>query len=242
MIKTNHAGLTCTVVDDTTPSDLRAVLVLCHGYGAPGTDLVGLADELVQQRPEIGKHVRMVFPQAPIDLGPGYFGGRAWWHIDVGRFAQARTPQDMLALAANVPEGLKEVRRSLRAALEDILATSGLPMSKVVLGGFSQGSMLATDVAARLEESPAALVLYSGAPIAIDEWTPRLKRRAGLKVVQTHGRQDEVLPFFVGEALHALLTDAGLDVTFTPFDGPHTISADGLNQLADLLVQQIAQP
>ena len=53
----------------------------------------------------------------------------------------------------------------------------------------------------------------------------------------SHGRQDPILPYIEGEALRALLTEAGLAVEFIPFDGPHTIHPDALDKLAELLVQ-----
>jgi phospholipase/carboxylesterase len=218
----------------------QGLLVLCHGFGAPGTDLVGLGPELARVDRRLGSTLPMVFPEAPIDLGPMYMGGRAWWHIDVGRFAEARSPEDILALAAKEPEGLKAARRKLMKTLEVLMQQTGLPMGRIVLGGFSQGSMLATDVALRAEEAPAALCVYSGALIAKDAWAARAPHRKGLKVLQTHGRQDPILPFMIGEALRDLLTEAGLDVNFTAFNGPHTISGEGVKDLAALCKETLA--
>lgn len=210
------------------------LLVLCHGFGAPGTDLVGLGPELARLDDRLGSTIPMVFPEAPIDLGPQYMGGRAWWHIDVGRFTEARSPEEILALASKDPEGLKPARRKLMKTLDVLMQQTGLPMSRIVLGGFSQGAMLATDVSLRSEEAPAALCVYSGALIAKDAWAARAPHRKGLKVLQTHGRQDPILPFMIGEALRDLLTEAGLDVSFSAFNGPHTISGDGIEDLAAL--------
>jgi phospholipase/carboxylesterase len=104
-----------------------------------------------------------------------------------------------------------------------------------VLGGFSQGAMIATDLALRLEEPPAALVVLSGAPVGEAEWEKRAPARAGLRVLQTHGRQDPVLPFAFGEAVRDLLHTAGLEVEFLPFDGGHGVPPEALAALATLL-------
>ena len=225
--------LVCRTFGELNPQ-AGGLLVLCHGFGAPGTDLVGLGPELAHFYEALGRAVPMVFPEAPIDLGPMYMGGRAWWHIDVGRFAEARTPEDLLTLAAAEPEGLKPARRKLMKTLDVLMQQTKLPMRRIVLGGFSQGSMLATDVALRSEEAPAALCVYSGALIAKDAWAARAPHRKGLKVVQTHGKQDPILPFPIGAALRDLLTEAGLEVSFSAFNGPHTISGEGIKDLASL--------
>jgi phospholipase/carboxylesterase len=154
---------------------------------------------------------------------------------------EAKTVDDALALMAAEPEGLKEARRLLRGAIGHVLAQTRLPMSKVVLGGFSQGAMLATDVALHLEEAPAALVVFSGALIARSTWVQRAPSRKGLAVLQTHGEEDAILPFFVGEALHEELSSAGLDVRFRAFRGPHTIDGQGVRDLAELLAKRLGK-
>ncbi|MEC7348151.1 MAG: hypothetical protein VYB60_04695, partial [SAR324 cluster bacterium] len=59
------------------------VVILCHGFGAPGEDLVPLGQWMGDQYPELGKRVRFVFPEAPLSLAQmGMPGGRAWWMID----------------------------------------------------------------------------------------------------------------------------------------------------------------
>ena len=75
--------LTVRVVDEedrSGPPDL--CVVLCHGYGAPGTDLVGLARECFSIDNTLVGRVRFVFPEAPEMTD---FGGRQWWPIEIGR-------------------------------------------------------------------------------------------------------------------------------------------------------------
>lgn len=241
VIDTKIGGLDCRVLDGTEQAggDLRGVVVLCHGYGAPGDDLVGLAPEVIRRRPSLAAHVRFVFPAAPLSLDGVPFGGRAWWHLDMEKIQRAMERGDVRDLSLEVPEGSAEARRALHALVDETLRTSGLGMDRVVLGGFSQGAMIATDVTLRLEEAPAALVLFSGTLLMEDEWKKHAARRRGLKVLQTHGRYDPILGFAMAERLRDLLVESGLEVDFRPFDGPHTISPDGVAALADLLEERL---
>ena len=69
--------LNCHVVEyaGTKP---EVVVVLCHGFGAPGTDLVSIGDEMLSARSQFQGRVRFYFPHAPLSLGGGMAGGRAW--------------------------------------------------------------------------------------------------------------------------------------------------------------------
>ena len=213
-------------------------VVLCHGFGASGTDLVPLAHELLDRAPALGSNVRFIFPAAPLALPA--FGGeaRAWWPIDFEAAVAARAsgPQGRAAMRVRLPEGLVQSRRQLAACVQAVGQTSGLPMSRLVLGGFSQGAMVTTDLALRQDEAPAALVILSGTLIAETEWRARAGRRKGLAVLQSHGRQDPILPFQDAVALHELLQEAGLSVDFLPFDGGHTIPEEALERLGTLLL------
>jgi phospholipase/carboxylesterase len=194
-------------------------VLLCHGYGAPGDDLVPLAPELAEQDAEIALRVRWIFPEAPLSLEQmGNPWGRAWWHLDMER---------LLA-----PEGLAKARRMMRALLEEVSARTNVPFSRTVLGGFSQGGMLATDLALRLEEPPAGLVILSGTLLSRPEWAQLIARRTAIPVFQSHGRLDPLLPFDVAEKLRRLFEDAGANVTFVPFQGQHTIAIEVVQRLA----------
>ncbi len=219
--------------------------VLCHGFGAPGDDLVPVADELFDLRPELAGKVRFVFPEAPLsmaDLGLG--PGRAWWMLAPEHLAaiQAQDVPAMLKMRHETPEGLTRARRLLMALVAELTRETGLPYGRLVLGGFSQGAMLATDVALRLEEPPAALAVFSGTLVNEAEWAERAPRRKGLRVLQSHGRADPLLPFANAEALRDLFTGAGLAVDFRPFDGGHGLSPGALEGLGQLLADFLDIP
>ena len=240
-VQTTLGPLACRVVD-TVPEGAKPSLlvVLCHGFGAPGTDLVPLAEEMVGLQPQLDGKVRFVFPQAPLSLsGMGFYESRAWWMIDVERFSVAARQGRLAELADEVPEGLAPARRQLMATVEAALRGAELPASRLVLGGFSQGSMVATDVALRMDDAPAGLVIFSGTLLARADWTARAARRRGLRVFQSHGRQDPLLPYGNAELLRDLLTGAGLEVAFHGFAGPHTIDAGALRGGAQLIAELV---
>lgn len=223
-------------LQQAAPGAPTAAVVLCHGYGAPGDDLVGLAPELVRAQPSLAS-VRFYFPEAPLDLG----FGRAWWPIDM--LAVQRLQFDPAALREfrqQEPEGLAAARSKLLALVKQIADGTGLPMNRIVLGGFSQGAMLACDVALRLEEAPAALVALSGTLLTEATWRELARRRAGLPVFQSHGRFDPILPFQAAEWLRDALTESGLAVDFVPFDGAHTIGAEAFSRLGAFLSRRLA--
>ena len=229
-------ALECRVVDTSDGDTPEAVVILCHGYGAPGQDLVPLSTEICALAPEIAGRVRFVFPAAPLTLPSfGFFDARAWWHIDVGRYERAMADGDLSDLQAQEPPGMEESRAKLLSVVEAVRAETGLPMNRLVLGGFSQGAMLATDVTLRLDEAPAALAILSGTLLCAETWRELAPRRAGLQVLQSHGHADPLLPFVAAENLRDMLSDAGLEVAFLPFHSTHTITHEVVASLAALV-------
>jgi phospholipase/carboxylesterase len=193
------------------------VVVLLHGFGAPGEDLVPLWRVLAAP-----SGTRFVFPAAPIDLGPQYMGGRAWWHIDLEERMRRQALGEKRDLS-EVPEGLDAARGQVEALLDDVERTLRPPTGKMVLGGFSQGAMLALDTAVRSVRPLAGLVLLSGTHVAANEWAKRFDARRGLPVFMSHGQSDEILPFAVSDGLRATLGEHGLAVEWVPFRGGHGI-------------------
>ncbi|HEX6983726.1 MAG TPA: hypothetical protein VF170_00045, partial [Planctomycetaceae bacterium] len=186
---------------------------------------------------------RFYFPAAPLDLGPaGLPGGRAWWPIDMMRLVLAAQSGQWNELRTAVPVGLSEARERLIALVDDVREETGLPFSRFVLGGFSQGAMLSTDVALRLPGPVGAVCLASGSLVAEPDWAPLAATQKPLRVLMSHGRQDPVLPFFGAEALRDLLSKNGHQVEFIPFDGGHTIPWPVLHAFSKLLVELASEP
>jgi phospholipase/carboxylesterase len=240
MSRRRFGALDCTVVGPRGKSPQFCV-VLCHGFGAPGTDLVPLAEELAELLPEQIEQIAYIFPEAPLELGGYGFAGRAWWMVDVGRFQQAMNdPREMARLRAEIPSGMPESSQLLRGCLDEIGRHTGVPISRTLIGGFSQGSMVATDVALELRHPPAGLCIFSGHLLAESRWRELAKNRGPLPVLQTHGKFDQVLPIAGAEQLRDLLIESGLPVEFITFAGPHTISIEGIRRCAALMERVFA--
>jgi phospholipase/carboxylesterase len=216
------------------------VVVLLHGFGAPGDDLVPLWRGLAV-RP--ARTLRYVFPEAPLALGPGFGGGaRAWWWIDLEARMRRAAAGGVAWDIEEVPEGLASAREKVSALLGEVLrvlrpATKG----DVILGGFSQGAMLSLDVALRTQHELAGLVLMSGTHIAAREWAGHLGQRAGLPVFQSHGRHDPLLPFATAEGLRNTLTKGGMVVEWVPFEGGHGIPPIVMDGVGGFLSRVVAK-
>jgi phospholipase/carboxylesterase len=209
--------------DDREGGGDGPLIVLLHGFGAPGDDLVGLWRQLA-----VPAGTRFAFPEATLALDPATFGaGRAWWMIDWAKLEAALASGQTRDLSRDVPEGLAEARERAIALLDALAVRLAAPPDKTLLGGFSQGAMLACDVTLRTNRELAGLVLMSGTLLAEDEWASRMPARAGLRVLMSHGRSDPLLPFELAERLKVLLSVSGLSVTWVPFSGGHGIS-DGV--------------
>ncbi|MBT4866234.1 MAG: alpha/beta fold hydrolase [Planctomycetaceae bacterium] len=234
-------GLKCHVVDTLAPGVPPSItVVLCHGFGAPGTDLVALGPELLHSAPQLAASVRFYFPEAPLSLDDlGMYGGRAWWPLNIERMAAAVENGDMRHLRSETPDGLESARTLLTAFVSDVCETDGIDAGQIVLGGFSQGSMLATDVALSFSQRLAGLCVLSGTLLSEDRWRDLASERGPLPVLQSHGRQDPLLPFVAAQWLRDLLIEGGLSVEFLPFDGMHTISVDTLQRFAEFLIELI---
>lgn len=191
------------------------VVVLLHGFGAEGTDLVPLAQALSHVTP-----YHYLVAEAPHALPQG---GRAWWNIDFAA-RQARLERgEGLDLRQETPEGLPHARALVSSLLEETRRELGLDARKLALVGFSQGAMLSFDTALHAAEPPACVGLLSGSFLSEATWRPRFAARRDLPVFMSHGIHDMILPFALSELLRDELKREGYDVRFVPFRGGHEI-------------------
>ncbi len=201
-------------------------VVFFHGYGADGRDLAPLAAEVPQK-----KRCRWVFPDGPLSLGEAYMGGRAWFEIDPEEIDRAQRRGVPVDWSSRAPAGLAESR----AAALGLVAALGVPWGEVVLGGFSQGAVLAVDAGLRSPEAPRGLAILSGNLLAEAEWRALAPGRAGLPFFQSHGLVDPILSFRGARRLEALLAQAGLKGRLLAFEGGHTIPAEAVEALGEFL-------
>lgn len=198
-------------------------MVLFHGYGADAADLAGLAREIPLER-----SVRWIFPEAPLELD---FGGRAWFPIDVQELERAQRFGKAVDWSAAEPKGLAEAHQ----AAGEFLMSLGVPLNRLVLGGFSQGAMLATDLTLSAPEAPLGLVILSGNLIKEKVWRESAPRRAGLPFFQSHGIADPILGFQGAKRLESLLQEGGLEGRLLAFEGGHSIPPEAAESLGRFL-------
>ncbi len=229
-------SLDCVVVQPDGQRPVSAVGVFCHGFGAGGDDLVGMASDLLQDA-ALDSPVMLVFPAAPLSLeDQGMPDGRAWWLLSIQRLLSAMEDGRFDQVRQEIPDGIDDARKQLTEVIDSVLRRCELDESNLLLAGFSQGAMLSVETACRgLEKPPAALCLYSGALICEKQWSAAASKLAGAKVLQSHGRMDPILPLQTGSWLRELLSDAGCDVDFIEFNGPHTIPYEAIERTAQLL-------
>jgi phospholipase/carboxylesterase len=167
----------------------KQVVVLLHGYGSNGADLISLAPMWRQLLPD----ALFVAPNAP-EHCPGAPGGYQWWALhDLSR----------PALAA----GARHAAPVLDAWLDGLLAEHALDESKMVLAGFSQGTMMALHVGIRRERPLAGILGYSGM-IAGPSLDPA-EVRSKPPVLLIHGDADGIVPLSAYRHAHAELERLG---------------------------------
>ncbi len=212
------------------------LVVLLHGFGAPGDDLVALWRYL-----KVPSDVRFLFPAASIKLDTGFGDARAWWMLDMERITQARAQGKWEELSQEVPRGLAPARSQMQEVLALATQSLSVPSTSLVLGGFSQGAMLSTDLMLHSDISLAGLVLLSGTLIAKQEWLTRLPNHQGLPVFQSHGINDPILAFSMAQQLRDHIQTAGLPIRWVEFPGGHEIPIPVLEGLSTFL-QRVLSP
>ncbi len=193
------------------------LVVLFHGYGADAANLFDLADFL---DPE--KKINFLFPNGinSVSLGFG-MDGRAWWPL---RFAQQTL----------IPEGIEAIRETMGGFWKEVIK----PEQKLIIGGFSQGGMVAIDAILCSQIVPKGLMLFSTCWAGFADWEKIKTAPENLKGIpffQSHGKQDAILPFAQARQLEEKLRLFGLKGQCSVFDGGHEIPPTTLVQARSFL-------
>jgi len=194
----------------------RQAMVLLHGYGADGSDLIALG----QQWGELWPDMMFISPNAPqaCDMNPGGF---QWFPLNVDR------------IAGRI-EGADKARPVIVNFLIDLWGQTGLTARDTVLVGFSQGAMMALHVGVSLDQDLAAIIAFSGALILPDG--PRAKPPIAL----IHGEFDQVVAPNLSREAAQVLQDDGYDVALHISPGiGHGIAPDGLEFATDFLLARL---
>lgn len=201
-------------------------VVLFHGYGADNQDLASLAGS-VGSPPDVSWY----FPNGPhsVPIGP-HMSGRAWFPLRL-----AELEAQGLDFTQTLPEGMGRAVDGALKAVEDLRLQKKLEWNQIVIGGFSQGAMIALEIAMRAPKMPAGVTLLSGTLVNQPSLAEAAPKKRGLRFFQSHGTQDPVLPFELAEKLDSTLTEAGLDGMLYSFRGGHEIPLPVLREWASWL-------
>ena len=192
---------------------LRSIVVFLHGYGANGADLLGLADVLGEHLPD----TLFVAPDAPETI-PGMPSGLQWFPI----------PWIDGSSEEEAERGLMAAADDLNAFLDALMVDEDVLPEQVVLFGFSQGTMMALQVAPRREDEVAGVVAFSGRLLAPELLKDEVVSRPPILLI--HGDADDVVPpQSLPEAAQALQEAGWTDVYAHIMKGTgHGIAPDGL--------------
>jgi phospholipase/carboxylesterase len=207
-------------------------VILLHGFGANARDLVPLSAALDPLEP-----VDWYFPEAPLLLGRGPAGpSRAWFPKDPRELERAYTERYFTDLPALNPSGLRE---SVDAVVE-LISSLGVDPDRLIVGGFSQGAIVALWSAFRLARAPRGAILFSGSLVAEEESRRLARSRDPIPFVQTHGKSDPILPFQDAKRLYTMLSEAGHPGRFVEFTGAHQIPEVAITAAKTFVQGQLA--
>ena len=203
---------------ETGPNPDAAVIWL-HGLGADGHDFEPIVPEL-----ELARPVRFVFPHAPIrpvTINQG-MRMRAWYDI----FQFGGGPEDEPGLRAS------------QKLTEQLIAAQGLPASRVVLAGFSQGGAIVLLTALRHAERLAGVMALSTyLPLAGTLAAERAEANRETPIFMAHGRYDDLIPMQRAQASREYLQKLGYAVEWHDYPMPHSVCAPEIADISAFLAR-----
>ncbi len=211
-----------TVVSEINPP-INACVIWLHGLGADGHDFADIVFQL-QLPPSLG--IRFIFPHAPIravTINNG-FKMRAWYDIyaldNLSREDQAGIEASQQAVGALIDQQIK----------------AGIPASRIVLGGFSQGGALALYTGIRYSHRLAGifglstylpLIQFLSSAHGVNQTTP---------ILMAHGHYDNILPMTLGEKSRDILRQASYQVEWRHYPMSHEVCQQEINDVSQWLL------
>jgi len=188
----------------------KQAVILLHGYGADGSDLISLGQHWGQMLPD----ALFLAPNAPEPCAGSPFGFQ-WFPLNVDRIASRI-------------EGAKNAAPMIREFLADLWAQTGIAPEHTILGGFSQGAMMALHVGTALEQELAGIIAFSGAFVPADGFGGEGLARPPVALI--HGELDQVVDPDLSRQAATELSASGFEVSLhiSP-NTAHGIAPDGLD-------------
>ena len=212
---------------ETAPNPTVAVIWL-HGLGADGNDFVPLVRELdLKGLPGI----RFVFPHAkqiPVTINGGYVM-RAWYDISVADLTRREDET-----------GLRDSQRDVEALIAREKAR-GIPASRIILAGFSQGCAMTLQTGLRHPEKLAGMLCLSGyLPLNETVTHERTEESIDTPIFMAHGRQDPVVPFLRAEQSRDILKDLGYTIEWHDYPMQHSLCFEEVQDISAWMKKVLA--
>jgi phospholipase/carboxylesterase len=202
----------------------EASVIWLHGLGADGHDFEPVVSELPLTRMPPTRFVFAHAPHRPVTINGG-FVMRAWYDIvasDLGRAVDLK----------GVEGSTREIERLIDREVE-----LGIPPTRIVIAGFSQGGVIALEAASAYRARLAGVMALSTYLARPDAFPPSVD---GLPIFLAHGTQDPIVPYRSGEQARAELEGKGYAVTWRTYPMPHSVCAQEIADIGAWLVATLA--
>ncbi|TCI02630.1 carboxylesterase [Corallincola luteus] len=202
-------------------------VIWLHGLGDSGDGFAGVPPYLDLAE---NHRIRFIFPHAPVrpvTINNG-MAMRAWYDIK-SMDLEGRAPLDEVLVSC----------QQVTALIEQQIA-KGIPSSRILLAGFSQGGVIALHLAVRYAQPLAGLVALSTylcqPSLMAGQASPENRQ---LAIFFGHGTQDEVVPYAAGKAAVETLTANGFNVAFNTYPLAHTVDLNELKEIGGFIQKQL---
>lgn len=225
-LMTNDSPLLETTIVNSEKPPVASVIWL-HGLGADSQDFVPIVSEL-----RIPSHlpIRFVFPNAPmqpVTINNGYVM-RAWY--------------DIVSLNINDHADQKGINTSVKELnrLIDHEEKQGIPSNRIIIGGFSQGAVIALTTGLSCKKHLAGILALSGyLPYAEEILQKAPSENKNVPIFLGHGTQDHVVPFFLGQMTYDALIKHHHQVDFKTYPVSHTVSIEEIFDIRKWLIDTV---
>lgn len=229
-IKSAHekqAGDLLDCVEVTTSDNPSAAVIWLHGLGADGHDFEPIVPYLGLP-PQTG--VRFVFPHAlmrPVTINGGMVM-RAWY--DIIEISASRGQDEA---------GIRQSADKIRALVEREVSR-GIPASRIILAGFSQGGAMALHVGLRYQQQLAGIMALSAYLLFPEKLQIEAsKANAETPVFIGHGTHDPVVPFFLGQGVRSVLETGEWPVEWHTYPIQHAVSPPEIEDVGRWIQQRL---
>jgi phospholipase/carboxylesterase len=215
-------------VELTPNAAATAAVIWLHGLGADGFDFVPIVDEL---RLPATLPVRFIFPHAtprPVTINNGYVM-RAWY--DIKGFGPERAEDDA---------GIRESEGVVKRYIEQEIAR-GIPASKIILAGFSQGGAIAFQTALRYPQRLAGVMALSTyLPLRATVAAEAADANRDVPILMCHGTHDPIVPMQMGEASRQVLQHLGYRIEWRTYPMEHSVCMEEVADISKWLQARLA--